>query len=90
MKNILRPALVVFFVLTLVTGIAYPLVVTGLAQALFPAQAGGSLITRDGKPVGSALIGQNFSDPGTSGAALRPPARCPTTLRRPAAPTWAR
>ena len=50
MKNILRPALVVFFALTLVTGIAYPLVVTGIAQSLFPAQAGGSLITRDGKP----------------------------------------
>jgi len=63
MKNILRPAFVVFFVLTLVTGIAYPLVATGLAQALLPAQAGGSLITRDGKPVGSALIGQNFSEP---------------------------
>jgi len=64
MKNILRPAFVVFFVLTLVTGIAYPLVATGLAQALLPAQAGGSLITRDGKPVGSALIGQSFTDPG--------------------------
>ena len=63
MKNILRPAFVVFLVLTLVTGIAYPLVVTGLAQTLFPAQASGSLIIRDGKPVGSALIGQNFSDP---------------------------
>lgn len=64
MKSILRPALVIFFVLTLLTGVAYPLVVTGVAQALFPAQAGGSLILRDGKPVGSALIGQNFSDPG--------------------------
>ena len=64
MKNILRPAFVVFFVLTLVTGIAYPLVVTGIAQSLFPAQASGSLIIRDGKPVGSSLIGQNFSDPG--------------------------
>jgi K+-transporting ATPase ATPase C chain len=64
MKSILRPALVIFFVLTLLTGIAYPLVVTGVAQALFPAQAGGSLILRDSKPVGSALIGQNFSDPG--------------------------
>ena len=63
MKNILRPALVLFFVLTLVTGIAYPLVVTGIAQSLFPVQAGGSLIQRDGKPVGSSLIGQNFSDP---------------------------
>lgn len=63
MKNILRPALVLFFVLTLLTGIAYPLLVTGVAQSLFPAQAGGSLILRDGKPVGSSLVGQNFSDP---------------------------
>ena len=63
MKNILRPALVVFFVLTLITGVAYPLLVTGAAQALFPAQAAGSLIMRDGKAVGSELIGQNFSDP---------------------------
>jgi K+-transporting ATPase ATPase C chain len=64
MKNILRPALVMFTVLTLITGLAYPLVVTGAAQSLFPSQATGSLIMRDGKPVGSALIGQNFSDPG--------------------------
>ena len=64
MKAILRPALVLFTVLTLVTGLAYPLVVTGAAQSLFPAQAAGSLILRDGKPVGSSLIGQNFSDPG--------------------------
>lgn len=63
MKSIIRPALVVFAVLTLLTGVAYPLVVTGAAQALFPAQAAGSLIVKDGKPVGSALIGQNFSDP---------------------------
>jgi len=63
MKNILRPALVLFFVLTLLTGIAYPLVVTRLAQTLFPAQAHGSLIFRDGKVVGSILIGQSFSDP---------------------------
>ena len=63
MKNILRPALVLFFILTLLTGIAYPLVVTGVAQSLFPSQASGSLILRDGKPVGSSLIGQNFSDP---------------------------
>ena len=63
MKNIFRPALVVFFILTLVTGIAYPLLVTGAAQTLFPAQAAGSLIVRDGKVVGSELIGQNFSDP---------------------------
>jgi K+-transporting ATPase ATPase C chain len=64
MKSILRPALVLFAVLTLVTGVAYPLVVTGVAQTLFPAQASGSLILRDGKPVGSALIGQNFTEPG--------------------------
>ena len=64
MKNILRPALVLFLVLTLLTGVAYPLLVTGLAQWLFPAQAAGSLILRDGKPVGSSLIGQNFTDPG--------------------------
>lgn len=63
MKNILRPALVFFFVLTLLTGVVYPLVVTGVAQMLFPSQAAGSLILRDGKPLGSALIGQNFSDP---------------------------
>lgn len=63
MKNILRPALVLFLVLTLLTGIVYPLVVTGVAQTLFPSQAHGSLILRDGKVVGSTLIGQNFTDP---------------------------
>lgn len=63
MKNILRPALVLFGALTLITGVVYPLVVTGAAQALFPEQAAGSLILREGKPVGASLIGQNFSDP---------------------------
>lgn len=63
MKNILRPALVIFVLLTALTGIGYPLVVTGVAKALFPAQAAGSLIERDGKTIGSTLIGQNFSDP---------------------------
>lgn len=63
MNSIVRPALVVFAVLTALTGIAYPLLVTGIGQVAFPDQAAGSLILRDGKPVGSSLIGQNFSDP---------------------------
>ena len=63
MTSILRPALVLFTVLTVITGVAYPLVVTGVAQTVFPVQAAGSLILKDGKPVGSTLIGQNFSDP---------------------------
>ncbi|MGZ5787459.1 MAG: potassium-transporting ATPase subunit KdpC [Ramlibacter sp.] len=64
MNSILRPCVTLFAVLTLVTGIAYPLVVTGVARTVFPSEAAGSLIVRDGKPVGSALIGQSFSDPG--------------------------
>ena len=63
MMSTLRPALVLFALLTALTGVAYPLVVTGIAQAAFPDQAAGSLVLRDGKPVGSSLIGQNFSDP---------------------------
>ena len=62
-QTVVRPALVVFLLLSALTGIVYPLVVTGVAKAAFPAQAAGSLIVRDGKPVGSLLIGQNFSDP---------------------------
>jgi potassium-transporting ATPase KdpC subunit len=60
----LRSALVLFALLTLLTGLVYPLVVTALARLVFPAQAAGSLLTRDGHVVGSALIGQSFSDPG--------------------------
>jgi K+-transporting ATPase ATPase C chain len=65
MSAIVRPALVVFAVLTVLTGIAYPLAVTAVGQLAFPEQAAGSLIYRDDKPVGSSLIGQNFSDPKT-------------------------
>jgi K+-transporting ATPase ATPase C chain len=63
MKALLRPAITLFVLLSIITGIAYPLVVTGIAQAVFPAAAAGSLIVKDGKPVGSALIGQNFANP---------------------------
>jgi K+-transporting ATPase ATPase C chain len=63
MKSILRPALVLFVLLSALTGLVYPLAVTGAAQAVFPAEAAGSLIVRDGKAVGSALIGQEFHDP---------------------------
>ncbi|RTL39625.1 MAG: potassium-transporting ATPase subunit KdpC [Burkholderiales bacterium] len=59
-----RPALTLFVVLSLVTGLAYPLLVTGVAQSVFPAEANGSLIVHDGKTIGSALIGQTFADPG--------------------------
>jgi K+-transporting ATPase ATPase C chain len=59
----LRPALVLFLLLTVLTGLLYPLLVTGLAQLLFPHQAAGSILTRDGHAVGSRLIGQSFSDP---------------------------
>jgi len=60
----IRPALVLLSLLTLLTGIFYPLVVTALAQLLFPHQAAGSIVRRDGHAVGSRLIGQSFSDPG--------------------------
>ena len=59
----LRPALMSLLIFTLVTGVAYPLLVTGIAQVVFPFQANGSLIIKDGKVVGSALIGQSFDDP---------------------------
>jgi len=63
MSSLIRPAVVLFLIMTVITGIAYPLVVTAIARVVFPDQAGGSLILKDGKAVGSRLIGQNFSDP---------------------------
>jgi potassium-transporting ATPase KdpC subunit len=59
----LRPAIVLTLVLTLITGILYPVVTTGVAQALFPSQANGSLVYSNGKPVGSKLIGQYWTQP---------------------------
>jgi K+-transporting ATPase ATPase C chain len=61
---LLRPALVLLLLFSVLTGIVYPLVMTGVAAVLFPRQAAGSLIVRNGRAVGSALIGQNFTDPG--------------------------
>ncbi len=64
MRNVIRPALAMLLGLTLLTGGVYPLLVTGIAQLLFPAKAAGSLIVRGDKVMGSSLIGQQFTDPG--------------------------
>ena len=63
MRHEIRPALAIMAVMTLLTGLIYPLAVTGLAQALYPVRAHGSLVTRSGHVVGSALIGQAFAAP---------------------------
>lgn len=64
MFTILRPAFVLFVILSAITGLLYPLLVTGVGRVAFPSQASGSLVERDGKVVGSALLGQPFGDPG--------------------------
>lgn len=63
MLRLLRQSVVILLLMTVITGVVYPLVVTGIAQLVFPGQANGSLINKDGKAVGSKLIGQSFSDP---------------------------
>ncbi|WP_158753112.1 potassium-transporting ATPase subunit KdpC [Dyella sp. S184] len=63
MSRLIRNSLMLLLLMTLITGVAYPLVATGLAQLVFPQQANGSLIVKDGKPIGSMLIGQSFTDP---------------------------
>ncbi|WNL46674.1 potassium-transporting ATPase subunit KdpC [Dyella sp. BiH032] len=63
MFKLIRNAFVMLLLMTAITGVAYPLVSTGLAQVLFPTQANGSLVMKDGKAVGSSLIGQSFTEP---------------------------
>ncbi|MBP1779463.1 MAG: hypothetical protein H6Q86_5474, partial [candidate division NC10 bacterium] len=64
MLALIRQALAVFVLLTVITGIAYPLAMTGIAQLVFPHQARGSLIIEEGRVVGSELVGQSFDEPG--------------------------
>jgi K+-transporting ATPase ATPase C chain len=63
MKTLIRPAVSLFVLLSVITGLVYPGLITGVAQLAFPSAAKGSLIVKEGKPVGSELIGQNFTEP---------------------------
>ena len=96
----IRPAVIVLVLLTLITGLVYPLAMTAIAGVLFPKQAQGTLIEKDGKVVGSALIGQEFKDdkyfhgrPRLRQHRIRPirPRPCPRPITRPipAGPTLA-
>ena len=69
--SLLRPAAVLLLLFTILTGLAYPLAVTGIAQVAFGDQANGSIVAEDGADIGSSLIGQSFVDPETGGDAAR-------------------
>ena len=85
----LYPAVILITMLTLVTGLLYPSLITGIAQSVFPEKANGSLIMKNGQAVGSRLIGQNFTEPKYFWG--RPSATATHTMpRRPAVPIWGR